>query len=188
MTDRCLARTADSAASLMIRSSHRIPRIARGRSGGIALWAVAGRRSRRPKFPSPAPARRKEDLHRQRDHRRLPQDRVRRRISSRRTGRPHPQIPDAGAGVRRRQPFRPQGAALKNRRRHRQTGAASRHRHGRRAATTPSPGQAGARPRPQSHHLTFYGSERARRFAARWIRNACPAFARTRSSKSSIPT
>ena len=35
---------------------------------------------------------------------------------------------------------------------------------------------------------TFYGSERAREIRSRSTRNACPAFARTRSSKSSIPT
>ena len=35
---------------------------------------------------------------------------------------------------------------------------------------------------------TFYGSERAREIRSRSTRNACRAFARTRSSKSSIPT
>jgi len=35
---------------------------------------------------------------------------------------------------------------------------------------------------------TFYGSERARKFAARSIRNACPAFARTKNSRSSTRT
>jgi len=35
---------------------------------------------------------------------------------------------------------------------------------------------------------TFYGSERAREFAPRSIRNACPAFARTKNSRSSTPT
>ena len=51
------------------------------------------------------------------------------------------------------------------------------------------PGQAGARPRSQSHHLELLRQRtRPARSRPRSIRNACPAFARTTNSKSSTPT
>ena len=49
--------------------------------------------------------------------------------------------------------------------------------------------QSGARPRPIAHHRADSTAANAQaRFAPRSIRNACPAFARTSSSRSSIPT
>ena len=50
-------------------------------------------------------------------------------------------------------------------------------------------GQAGARPRSLPHHRQLLRQRtRQAKSAPRSIRNACPAFARTRSSRSSIPT
>ena len=87
----------------------------RTRRRGLAAVGIGGKSRHRL-----ASARREEDLHRQRDHRRILQDRVRRRISSGRPGRSHPQIRRAGAGVRRRrQPSRSKGATRQGRRRHR---------------------------------------------------------------------
>ena len=96
---------------------------------------------------------------------------------------------DAGAGVRRRHPRRPQGAAREDRGRHRRQGSASRHRHDRdqrRRQRARSSWCATAISIAPSRRSTA-ANGRARS-APRSIRNACRAFARTRSSRSSIPT
>ena len=68
-------------------------------------------------------------------------------------------------------------------------GSASRHRHDREQRRRQCRGQAGARPRsaiaPSRPSTAASGRARS---APRSIRNACPAFARTRNSRSSIPT
>ena len=176
---RC-APTADARYPARVRSAGGI----RARLA-FAAPPAAGRTSRR----RPAPAHREEEFYRQRDRRRLSEDRVRRRISSRRPCRPHPQIRGAGAGVRRRHPRRPQGADRQDRRRHRGQGPASRHRHGRRATKTPmcwsswcATATSIAPSRPSM------AASAPRRSSPRSTRNACRASARTRNSRSSAPT
>jgi hypothetical protein len=88
----------------------------------------------------------------------------------------------------RRQPSGSQGAAGEGRRRHRPARPASRHRDGRNRDDA-NVVVTLVRDRDLFRTIQrFYGSERAREIAPRSIRNACPAFARTRDSKSSIPT
>ena len=150
---------------------------------------AAGRIGRNPRHRL-APARREEDLHRQRDHRRIFQDRLRRRISSGRPGRPHPEIRHAGAGVRRRQP-RP--TARRSSQRSSPTSAQRvQHLDIAMADNSDSANVLVKLVRDRDLYrtiTTFYGSERAQaRSGPRSIRNACPAFARTRSTRSSIPT
>ncbi len=84
--------------------------------------------------------------------RRLFQDHLRRRISPRRPGRPHPEIRRAGAGVRRWPPRRPQGATRQGRRRYRRAHPAPRHRDDRQLRGGQCHRQAGARPRSLPHH------------------------------------
>ena len=93
------------------------------------------------------------------------------------------------SGVCRRHPRRPQGAARENRRRHRRAGPASRHRHGREQRRRQRAGQAGARPRSLSHHRDLL-RQRAGARDPLLARSAMPvaASARTRNSRSSIPT
>ena len=152
--------------------------------------AVQLRRRRRNSRHRLAPARREEELYRRRDHRRLLEDRVRRRISSRRPRRPHPEIRRAGAGVRRRRRSRrPQGATRQGRRRYRPARSASRHRHGRQQRRAPMSSSIWcATAICPHHHQLLRQRTRQARFAPRSIRNACPDSARTKTSKSSIPT
>ena len=133
---------------------------------------------------------RAQDLHRRRNHRRLLQGHLRRRIPCRRRRRPHPQIRRPGPGLcRQPRQARPQRAGRRGRRRHPRAHPRSRHRHDRQARRRPDRRVAGARPRPRAARSARSTASIARAASsARSSRNACPVSARTRARGSCIPT